>query len=179
MTFVILNKREDAAGFINDLYNLLCEDNVFFFPPSKDFSTKVQRTAAIGALVDYKSGKSSLPYIVLVGYKDSFNEGVLAEELLKKSIISVKVGENVSHEFFKEVLFDSGFTKTDFVSQPGEFAIRGSLIDVFSFGDNQPYRVDFFGDEIESIKIFNTNTQRSEKEVGSLDIFPNITPLIR
>ena len=172
---VILHKREEAAGFINDLYNLIGEDNVFFFPPSKDFSTKVQRTAAIGAVVDYKKGVSPHPYIVLVGYKESFDEGVLEEKLLKKSIISIKVGDHISHEFFKEVLFDSAFTKADFVSQPGEFAIRGSLIDVFSYGDSHPYRIDFFGDEIESIKIFNANTQRSEKEVNSLDIYPNIT----
>ncbi len=172
---VILNKREEAAGCVNDLYNLIGEDNVFFFPPSKDFSTKVQRTSAIGAVVEYKNGKSQYPFVVLVGYKDSFDEGILEEGLLKKSIISIHTGENVSHEFLKEVLFDSGFTKTDFVSQPGEFAIRGSIIDVFSYGDNQPYRIDFFGDEIESIKMFNANTQRSEKEVNSLDIFPNIT----
>lgn len=172
---VILNKREEAAGCINDLYNLLGEDSVFFFPPSKDFSTKVQRTAAVGAVIDYKNKRSDHPYVVLVGYKDSFNEGILEEGMLKKSIVSIHTGENVSHEFLKEVLFDSGFTKVDFVSQPGEFAIRGSIIDVFSYGDNQPYRVDFFGDEIESIKLFNANTQRSEKEVKSLDIFPNIT----
>ena len=172
---VILNRKEEAAGCVNDLYNLIGEDNVFFFPPSKDFSTKVQRTSAVGAVVDYKNGRSEFPFVVLVGYKDSFEEGVLEEGLLKKSIVSVKVGDNISHEFLKEVLFDSAFTKVDFVSQPGEFAIRGSIIDVFSYGDNQPYRIDFFGDEIESIKLFNANTQRSEKEIKSLDIYPNIT----
>lgn len=172
---VILNRKEEAAGCINDLYNLIGEDNVFFFPPSKDFSTKVQRTSAVGAVIDYKNNKSEFPFVVLVGYKDSFEEGVLEEGLLKKSIVSIKVGDNISHEFLKEVLFDSAFTKVDFVSQPGEFAIRGSIIDVFSYGDNQPYRIDFFGDEIESIKLFNANTQRSEKEIKSLDIYPNIT----
>ena len=172
---VILNRREDAAGCINDLYNLIGEDNVFFFPPSKDFSTKVQRTAAVGAVSHYKNGKSPFPFIVLVAYRDSFDEGILDDNLLKKSIISIKRGDSISHEFLKELLFDSGFNKADFVSQPGEFAIRGSIIDVFSYGDNQPYRIDFFGDDIESIKMFNANTQRSEKEVQVLDIYPNIT----
>lgn len=172
---IILNRREEAAGFINDLYNLIGEDSVFFFPPSKDFSTKVQRTAAIGGVVDYKNGKFPHQFVVLVGYKESLDEGVLDEGLLKRSIISIKTGETISHEFFKELLFESAFTKVDFVSQPGEFAIRGSIIDVFSYGDNQPYRIDFFGDEIESIKIFNANTQRSEKEVSQLDIYPNVT----
>lgn len=171
---LIVNKREEAAGVINDLYNLVGEDNVFFFPPSKDFSTKVQRTAAIGAVIDYKSGKSVYPYIILVGYKDSFSEGVLEEKILRNSIVSLNKGDTISHDFFKEVLFESSFQKVDFVSQPGEFAIRGSIIDVFSYGDNQPYRIDFFGDEIESIKVFNTNTQRSEKVVENIDIFPNI-----
>lgn len=172
---VILNKREEAAGCVNDLYNLIGEDRVFFFPFSRDFSTKVQRTAAIGAVNDYKNGKFPHPYIVLVAYKDSFDQGVLQESQLNNSIISLKVGESISHEFFKELLFSSGFTKCDFVSMPGEFAIRGGLIDVYSYGDNQPYRIEFFGDEVESIKAFDANSQRSTSEVESLDIYPNIS----
>ena len=82
---VILHKREEAAGFINDPYNLLGADHVFFFPPSNVFSTTVKRTATMCAVVEFNKGVSPHPYIVLVGYKESFDEGVLEEKLLKKS----------------------------------------------------------------------------------------------
>lgn len=172
---IVTNRREDASGCVNDLYSIIGEDNVFFFPPSKDFSTKVQRTAAVGAVIDYIDGKSNYPFIILVAYRDSFDDGILDSRLIKKGIISIRKGDNISHDFLKELLFESGFTKTDFVSQPGEFAVRGSIIDLFSFGDNYPYRIDFFGDEVESIKQFNANTQRSEKEVTLLDVYPNLS----
>ena len=92
---------------------------------------------------------------------------------LLKALIKISI-KSQSNKSSSSMQMESSFQKVDLVSQPGEFAIRGSIIDVFSYGDNQPYRIDFFGDEIESIKVFNTNTQRSEKIVESIDIFPNI-----
>ncbi len=181
---IILNNREDATGCVNDLYNLMEEDNIYILPPSfnkntksavKDSSMKVQRTAAIGAVMNYKQNKYKGDYLILVAYKESLEEGVLEDNTLKRSIISIKKGEKISHEFLKELLFDNEFTKADFASQPGEFAVRGGIIDVFSYGDNHPYRIDFFGDEIERINEFDANTQLSSSEVEVLDIYPNIT----
>lgn len=181
---VILNTREDASGCVNDLYNLLGEENVYILPPSeakgsrskvKDSSLKVQRTAAIGAAMDFKSGKYPSPYLVLVAWRESLEEEIPDETKLRNSIISITKGEKITHDFLSELLFENHFEKADFVSQPGEFAIRGGLIDIFSWGDSQPYRIDFFGNEIETIKAFDANTQRSTTEVETLNIYPNIT----
>ena len=181
---IILNNREDATGCVNDLYNLMEENNIYILPPSfnkttkstiKDSSMKVQRTAAIGAVMNYKQKKYKGEYLILVAYKESFDEGVINDSNLKKSIISINKGDKISHDFLKDVLFENNFNKVDFVSQPGEFAIRGGIIDIFSYGDNHPFRIDFFGDEIESIKEFDANTQLSTEEINTLDIYPNIT----
>jgi len=83
-------------------------------------------------------------------------------------------GDMLSHEFIKETLIEYSFERVDFVSEPGQFALRGSIIDLFSYSDNRPYRVDFFGDNVESIRIFEIDTQRSLEELGTIEIFPNI-----
>jgi len=186
---VLEDSRDKAAGTVNDLYRLLGDEKVFFFPPNsnkmtrssfKDSSMKVQRTSAIGALNNFikkqKSVKNNVrDFIVLVAYPDSFSEGIINEKELKNSILKIEKGMEITHSFLKELLFDSKFEKVDFVSQPGEFAIRGSIIDIFSFGDSRPYRIDFFGDEIESIKIFDVNSQHSIKELEEVEIFPDIS----
>lgn len=180
---VVMNDKESASGCANDLYNLLGEDNVYYFPTSenknvrstiKDSSMKVQRTAAIGAVMDYNNHKYNGDFVILVGYKESVQEQVISEKSLKNSLLEIIKGEQLSFDFVKDMLFSSGFEKADFVSQPGEFAIRGGIIDIFSYGDNKPYRIDFFGDEIESIKSFDVNTQRSNEETDKIVIYPNI-----
>lgn len=183
---VILNTKDDASGCVNDLYNLMGDENIYFFPTSenknvrstvKDSSMKVQRTAAIGAVMDYKKNKYQGDYLILVAYKEAIEEGVVNEGDLGKSLLEISRGEKLSFDFMKDMLFTSGFVKVDFVSQPGEFAIRGGIIDIFSYGEDKPYRIDFFGDEIECIKSFEVNTQRSIAEIDKLVIYPNITSL--
>ena len=166
----------------------------------KSATCKVQRTAAIGAIDSFvteglpdnlessiacagtsiskellnKQLNSVNNPLIIVTYKDSLQEKVLKRSNTASSIISINKGDKLSHEFLKEVLFDAGFKKVDFVSMPGEFSLRGSIIDIFSYADNMPYRIDFFGDEIDSIARFNSDTQRTVEKVGRVDIYPNL-----
>ena len=166
----------------------------------KSATCKVQRTAAISAIESYnaeavpsnldeaiassgtsisktllnKQLNSVQNPLVIVTYTDSLKEKVLRRSNTASSIISIKKGDSLSHEFLKEVLFDAGFKKVDFVSMPGEFSLRGSIIDIFSYADNMPYRIDFFGDEIDSISRFNADTQRTVESVSNVDIYPNL-----
>ncbi|MFA7116192.1 MAG: transcription-repair coupling factor [Bacteroidales bacterium] len=183
---IVLNNKQDASACVNDLYQLVNDKNVFYLPSTKigkyisqnkDDTVKVQRTVALGALNDYINKEYNGEYLILVAYKDSIEEKVLDIKSFKESVVDIKKGDNLSHEFIKELLYDSGFEKKDFVSAPGEYAIRGGIIDVFSFGDNVPYRIDFFGNEIESIFEFNVNTQRSTKEKIIIKLYSDINEI--
>lgn len=176
---VVTSSRDKAVAFCNDLYNFIDDERVFYFPLSKDInskysirdaSQKVQRTSAIAAIDNYTQSNE----LIIVTYPDSLDEEVIYGNKLKNSILKIKIGDKLSHSFIKELLFENGFNKVDFVSEPGEFALRGSIIDLFSYSNNNPYRIDFFGDEIESIKEFNNDTQISTKELKEIDIYPNI-----
>ena len=183
INLVVFNSREEATGAVNDLYHLMEESNIFYFPTSdnknmrsgmKDASMKVQRTATISSINDYINNNSGSDYLVIVTYKDSIEEAIVNNTVLNNSIIDIKVGDRLSHDYIKEALIEYGFERKDFVSQPGDFAFRGSLIDIYPYNDNIPYRLDFFGDEIESIKTFNINTQRSIDSVDSISVYANI-----
>ena len=182
--FIILNNKEDASVCINDLYNIKDEEKIFFFPSSenknlrssiKDASLKVQRTAAISAIKEFSDKNNNKDYLIIVGYKESIEELVVNKKDLNESIIDLKVGDKYSHSFIKEALVSYGFDKKDFVSQPGEFAVRGGLIDIFPYNNNIPYRIEFFGEEIESLRSFNSNTQRSIDNYDKISIYSNIT----
>ena len=182
---VILAGKDDAAGCVNDLYNIIGDDNVYFFPPSdvrtvkgtmKDMSAKVQRTAAISALEDFKSGSYKGDYLIIVGYREAVEENIPDQGQIGQSVLKVSKGETVSFDKFQDHLYGMGFTRVDFVSRPGEYAVRGGIIDLFSFNNDKPYRIDFFGDEIDSIRMFDVNTQHTVGEVlDALSIYPSIT----
>lgn len=182
---VVMDNKEEAQFATNDLYSIEGEENVFFFPCSsnisnskintiKDSSQKVQRSAAISALNSFFNGEGKCKKVILIAYPASIYEKIPNKSVLKKNILKVKKGDMVSHEFIKEVLVEYGFEKVDFVGEPGQFALRGGIIDIFSFSSDKPCRIDFFGNEIESIREFDTNTQRSVKELGEVEIFPNL-----
>jgi len=180
---VLLNSREDAAYCSNDLCNLLDKESVYFFPSSVNFSLKnavkdsshqVQRTAAIKAINSYLEGQYNSKRLVLVGYPHSISELFICSKKLKSSILSISKGYTLSHEFIKETLIAYSFERVDFVSEPGQFALRGGLIDLFSYSYNKPYRIDFFGNTVENIKVFDIETQRSTEELETIEIFPNI-----
>lgn len=180
---VMLNNREDAVYCSGDLYKLMGKERVFFFPSSKnhslrnvrkDTSHQVQRTAALNEVKRYTEGESEFESIVLVTYPHAVSELIIDKKSLKSNILKISKGDTLSHEFIRETLVAYSFTKVDFVSEPGQFALRGGLIDLFSFSDNRPYRIDFFGDTVENIKVFDIETQRSEEERKSIEIFPDI-----
>lgn len=181
---VILNNKEEAQFFTNDLYNLLPEETVFYFPTSshavtkistiKDSSQKIQRSAAISSLNRFNNNEFERKFIVLVTYPGAVHENILNSKALNNSILKISVNETLSHEFIKETLGAYNFEKVDFVNEPGQFALRGSIIDVFSFSNDKPYRIDFWGNTIESIKNFDINTQRTIDSLESIEIFPNI-----
>ena len=181
--FVLLNNREDASYCSCDLYNLIDRECVFFFPGSSNHSAKgekknssfqVQRTSAIKALNSYREGIYPGDKLILVAYPHSVAELLPNEKKLKSSILKISKGDMLSHEFIKETLIEYSFERVDFVSEPGQFALRGSIIDLFSYSDNRPYRIDFFGDNVENIRIFEIDSQRSLEELETIEIFPNI-----
>ncbi|EKD32591.1 MAG: hypothetical protein ACD_77C00040G0004 [uncultured bacterium] len=181
--FVLLNNREDASYCSGDLYSLIDKESVFFFPGStnhsakgekKDPSFQVQRTAAIKEINAYREGSYSGKKLIVVAYPHSVSELLPDKKKLNSGILKISKGDMLSHEFIKETLIEYGFERVDFVAEPGQFALRGSLIDLFSYSDNRPYRIDFFGDNIENIRIFEIDNQRSQEELLTIEIFPNI-----
>lgn len=182
---VVMDNKEEAQFTTNDLYSIEGEENVFFFPCSanisqsrintmKDSSQKVQRSAAISSLNSYFNGEGKFEKIIIVAYPASIYEKIPNKSVLKSNLLKVRKGDMVSHEFIKEALVEYGFEKVDFVGEPGQFALRGGIIDIFSYSSDKPYRIDFFGNEVESIREFDTNTQRSVRELEEIEIFPNL-----
>ena len=177
---VILPDKESAEYCASDLYDLVEGDIVFYLPDSGKVVEKsnfkssvgVQRTSAIGKLV---SNKNNSQRLFIVTYPDALKEKIPSEVNIEKSLLTISTGQEISHDEIKEILVSQGFEKVDFVSAPGQFSIRGSIIDVFSFSFNYPFRISFFGDEVEKIHVFDCNTQLSKEERDRIDIFPDLS----
>lgn len=196
--------KKNAYFISSDLFSLFPEDKVFYLPSSgerselRNATAKVQRTSAISAIISAsgveKPSEEALSCgtyditkltesdicrtakgVIVVTYPDAMAEKVLRTGKTLESILTFHKGDRLTHDFVKELLFAHGFKKADFASEPGEFAIRGGIIDIFSFSDNYPYRIDFFGDEVDSIRRFDPNTQLSITELESVGIFPDMT----
>ena len=178
---IVMPDRESAEYCAVDLYNLIEGDCVFFLPDSGKrleksnykASLSVQRTSAVGKILDHSQNGGKL---IIVTYPSALEEGVPAPSAIKESLLKLNVGDDISHESIIESLFSSGFERVDFVSEPGQFAIRGAIVDIFSYSYNDPLRISFFGDEIESINIFDCNTQLSKEKIASAEIYPDLTP---
>ena len=175
---IVLPDKESAEYCAADLYNLIEGDRVFFLPDSGKSLEKsnykstlsVQRTSAVGKILDFKNG-----VLIVVTYPSAIEETIPDASSIRKSVLKISCGDEISHEAIVESLFSSGFEKVDFVSEPGQFAIRGALVDIFSYSYNDPFRISFFGDEVESINIFDCNSQLSKEKQVSVDIYPDIT----
>ena len=174
---VVLPDKESAEYCAADLYNLIEGDNVFFLPDSGKSLEKsnyksslgVQRTSAVGRILDHKEGQ-----LVIVSYPSALEEGIPQEDKIRQSVMRLKVGDEIAHEEIVQSLFDCGFQRVDFVGEPGQFAIRGAIVDIFSYSYNDPFRISFFGDEIDSINVFDCNTQLSKEKVEIAEIYPDI-----
>ena len=175
---MVLPDKESAEYCAADLYNLIEGDNVFFLPASGrnleksnyKSSLGVQRTSAIGKILDYSEGK-----LIIVTYPSALEEGIPDAGKIRSSIFELNAGDEISHEEIVSSLFESGFEKVDFVAEPGQFAIRGAIVDIFSYSYNNPFRISFFGDEVDSINIFDCNTQLSKEKVHKAEIYPDLT----
>ena len=174
---VVLPDKESAEYCAADLYTLIEGDKVFFLPDSgKNLERSnykstlgVQRTSAVGKILDHKEGQ-----LIVVTYPSSLEEGIPDAGKIKESLLKLSVGDEISHDDIVKSLFDSGFERVDFVGEPGQFAIRGAIVDIFSYSYNDPFRVSFFGDEIDTINIFDCNTQLSKEKVQTAEIYPDI-----
>ncbi len=173
---VILSDKEEAAYFYNDLTQLINDKNVLFFPSSYKRSVQYNQleTSNIVIKTEVLNKISSSQNVIVVTYPEAVIEKVITKSNLKKNTLQLKVGEKVSIDFINDVLNEYNFERTDFVYKPGQFSIRGSIIDVFSFSDENPFRIDFFGDEVETIRSFDVENQLSKKNLKKIRIVPNV-----
>ena len=175
---IVLPDKDSAEYCAADLYNLISGDVVFFLPDSGrniersnyKSSLGVQRTSSIGQIIEYKKGN-----LIIVTYPSALEEGIPDVHTIRESLLKLTVGDEVTHDEIIDSLFKSGFERVDFVAEPGQFAIRGAIVDIFSYSYNDPFRVSFFGDEIDSINIFDCNTQLSKEKVQVAEIYPDLT----
>ena len=174
---LIFENKEEAAYYLNDLEVLLDEKEVFFYPGSYRRPYQVEETdnanVLLRAEVLSRINSQKKPALI-VTYPEALFEKVLSRKELEKSTFKVVAGEALNLDFFNEVLFEYQFKRVDFVTEPGEFSVRGGIVDVFSFSHDKPYRIEFFGDEVDSIRTFDIESQLSIKPIQKLQIIPNI-----
>ncbi|HEY5772235.1 MAG TPA: transcription-repair coupling factor [Chitinophagaceae bacterium] len=180
---IVLNDAEDAAYFHNTLENLTGALDIFYFPASfkqrKNFSLLnsshvMLRTEALTKIASQLNASGSVNKKVLVTYPEALFEKVVVSTTLSSNIIFIKNGDTLDTGSLLLKLADFGFERTDFVYEPGQFAIRGGILDIYSFGNEKPYRVELFGNEVDSIRIIDPETQLSERKLLQVSIIPNI-----
>ena len=174
---IVLNDAEEAAYFHNTLENLTNALDLFYFPSSfknkKNFrllnsSHVMLRTEALTKLAGGGNKK------IIVTYPEALFEKVVLPKTLSANIIRIKNGDSLDINGLLEQLTGYGFTRTDFVYEPGQFAVRGGILDIYSFGNEKPYRVELFGNDVDSIRIFDPETQLSERKLLQVTIIPNV-----
>ena len=174
---IVLPDAEEAAYFHNTLENLTSALDLFYFPSS--FKTKknfrllnsshvMLRTEALTKLANGGNKK------IIITYPEAIFEKVVLPKTLSGNIISIKSNDSINLDGLMELFVMYGFERTDFVYEPGQFALRGGILDIYSFGNEKPYRVELFGNEVDSIRIFDPETQLSERKILQVSIIPNV-----
>ncbi|MCM1502898.1 MAG: transcription-repair coupling factor [Bacteroidales bacterium] len=179
MHLVVLPDRDSAEYCAADLYGLVEGDRVFFLPElGKNLersnyraTLRVQRTSALGKISEH--GWEDAP-LVVVTYPEALGQDVPDMRSMKTQFLRLRKGDEISHDTLRDALAGYGFEKVDFVSEPGQFALRGGIVDIFSYSFNNPFRISFFGDEIEDMHVFDCNTQLSREKVDIIEIYPDI-----
>ena len=181
---IVCADKEDAAYFYNDLESLLGErgmdyskKQVLFYPtsykrpyePEKPDNTYILSRTEVLQRVSTSERKT-----LIVSYPEALSEKVFTRKLLSKNTTKIKVGDKINLDFLTDVLYEYEFESVDFVVEPGQFAIRGGLVDVFSFANDYPYRIEFFGDEVDSIRSFNIADQLSIEKLKQIVLLPNM-----
>jgi transcription-repair coupling factor (superfamily II helicase) len=174
---LVCNDKEEAAFHLNDLEKMIGEDKVLFYPGSYRRPYQIEETdnanVLLRAEVLNRINSRKKP-AVIVTYPDALFEKVVTRKELEKNTLKIAVGDQISIEFANEVLFEYKFKRVDFVTDPGEFSVRGGILDVFSFSNDEPYRIEFFGNEIDSIRVFDVETQLSKEQTKKISIIPNV-----
>ncbi|MFY0626109.1 MAG: transcription-repair coupling factor [Reichenbachiella sp.] len=174
----ILHEKEEAAYFHNDLQNILGDKEVLLFPSSYKRPYQFEETENANILMRAEilnriNNKASSGELI-VTYPDALTEKVINKKSLVKNTFTAKIGEQVDTAFLTDLLIEYGFVQDDFVYEPGQFAIRGGIVDVYSYSGEWPHRIELFGDEIESIRTFDPETQLSKQNLNLFHIIPNI-----
>lgn len=174
---IILQDKEEAAYYLNDLEQLIGEKDVLFYPSSYRLPYQIEDTdnanVLLRAEVLNRINSRKKP-AVIVTYPEALFEMVVTKKELEKNTLKVAVDDKISIEFINEVLFEYEFKRVDFITEPGEFSVRGGIVDVFSFSNENPYRIEFFGNEVSSIRSFDVETQLSIETQRKITIIPNV-----
>ena len=176
---VVAEDRDAAAYVMNDLYALLDEKRVLFFPSAykrsvlygaEEAQSVVMRTNAMNAIQNLGDKE----YLVLCTYPEALAERVVGAAQLSENSITISTGDTVVIADLVELLDQQGFTRVDFVYEPGQYSVRGGIVDIFSYAESRPYRLDFFGDEVESLRRFEIGNQLSSDTLQRIDIISNV-----
>jgi len=179
----IIPGSEEAAYFYNDLSHALDDESVMLFPSAYKRSVNqnevdeaglILRTDVLNTLKNIRENDQ----LIVVTYPEALMEKVITSDSLNKNTLELKKGEKISISFIREVLEEYHFEEVEFVYEPGQFSVRGSIVDIFSYSHYLPFRIDFFGDEVESMRTFEVETQLSHDKLGAISIIPNIQKLV-
>ena len=180
---IVLDDAEDAAYFHNSLENLTEALDLFYFPSSfrqqKNFSLLnsshvMLRTEALSKIASQINNSGGVNKKFFVTYPEALFEKVAVPATLSSNIIFIKTGDSLDVEHLLLKLSDYGFERSDFVYEPGQFAIRGGILDIYSFGNDKPYRIELFGNDVDSIRIIDPESQLSERKLLQVSIIPNV-----
>lgn len=174
---LVLNDKEEAAYIYNDLQKILPEDGVLFYPGSyrRPYDVEEVDNANIllrAEVLSHINSRKRPP--IIVTYPDALFERVVTRKDLASNTLQIKVGEKLGIDFINETLFEYQFVRVDYVTEPGQFSVRGGIVDVFSFAHDEPYRLEFFDDEVESIRTFDIESQLTTKRVNQMALVPNL-----
>ena len=174
---LIFNEKEEAAYYLNDLEQMIGANDVLFYPSSYRRPYQIEETDNANILlrseVLNRINSRKKPALI-VTYPEALFEKVVTRKDLEKNTLKISVGETVTIDFINEVLFEYEFKRVDFITEPGEFSVRGGILDVFSFSNDNPYRIEFFGNEVDSIRTFDVETQLSLEKQTKITIIPNL-----
>ena len=174
---LIFNDKEEAAFYLNDLEQLINGKDVLFYPGSYRRPYQIEETdnanILLRAEVLNRINSRKKPAII-VTYPDALFEKVVTRKELERNTLKINVGDDLNIDFVNEVLFEYKFKRVDFVTEPGEFSVRGGIVDVFSFSHDEPYRIEFFGNEVDSIRTFDVETQLSTEQIKKIGVIPNV-----
>ena len=176
---IVLNDAEEAAYFHNSLENLTSALNVFYFPSSFKNRKNYRQLNASHVMLRTEmltrfSTATGNRVGAVITYPEALFEKVVLPKTLSGNMIRIKAGDTINVTELLAQFVDYGFTRTDFVYEPGQFALRGGILDIYSFGNEKPYRIELFGNDVDSIRIFDPETQLSERKLLQVTIIPNV-----